>query len=137
MRENVKGTLNVGVHSFIREKELQARLIVQQKPIKWKWDDNSLSDVVVKPTLMNLDSIGDWRRQYPYLVYQNGQEYMTGRDWENAIDVVQWRLDRLTEKLGISVDFRKAFLKNEPRITFSEVHELLKKAGVSLGEGKG
>lgn len=134
MKEQKKGALNVGVHSFIREKTLQARLIVQQKPIKWTWNDNALSDFAIKPVLMNLDSITDWRRQQPYLVYYNDQEYMTARNWGKALQWVQWRLDRLTENLGITVDMRKSFLKNEPRITFTEVHELLKKAGVGLGD---
>ena len=122
----------MGVHAFIRERELNARLIVQQKPIKWIWNDNDLSSVNIKPTLLNLGSIEDWRRRQPYLVYVNGQEYVTARNWEKAIESVQWRIDRMTERLGIQVDISKAFLKNEPRITFTEIHELLKKAGVEL-----
>ena len=133
MKHKVTGTLNAGAHFFIRDSRLHGRLIVQKKPIKWTYyGENELFDIKIVPTLLILGDSDVWNTRRPYHVYYNNRPYYLANSWKDALKTVEWRMSRHTEPLGLGkVDLSK-FLKNEPRITFSQVHNILNKRGISL-----
>ena len=136
MKTQVKGPLNTGAHFFVKDQRFTGRLIVQQKPIKrWgDYDTNELYEVQIKPTLL---SLGDPEVQVyhnrPYLFYVNRTLQFAADSWQQALEYVEYRFGRVATPLGLGpFDLQKQFVKNEPRISFGEVHKILTKAGVVL-----
>jgi hypothetical protein len=131
MKIEKKGNLNAGAHFFIKEKELTGRLIVQQRPIKdWSyWLNNDLFEVKIRPTILHLEELEDsWLKRYPYQLYSNRRHITALRNWEEALDMVQYNFERKSKPLGIGpLNIVDKFAKNEPTITFSEVHEIIKR----------
>ena len=135
MKVQVKGSLNAGAHFFIKEQRFQGRLIVQQKPIKeWSdWSNNELYTIKIEPTLLNLNTsdVECYHKRRPYLFYVNNRLQFSAKSWEEALEYVTYKFERVVKPLGFGpLELEKQFLKNEPKITFGEVHELLTKAGV-------
>ena len=137
LKIQTKGTLNTGAHFFVRERSLQGRLIVQQKPIK-NWSDygnNDIFTVSIVPTFLSLgnDDVEGYHKRRPYLFYVNRRLQFAAESWESALEYVEYRFDRVATPLGLApLDLKKSFLKNEPKITFGELHKILEKIGVVL-----
>ena len=132
-----KGSLNTGAHFFIKDQCFQGRLIIQQKPIKnWgDWANNELFTVKIAPTLTQLgdSEVKSYHKRHPYLFYINNRLQFSTVSWEDALEYVTYRFERKTKPLGFSaLNIEKQFLKNEPTITFGEVHKILANAGVVL-----
>ena len=72
-----------------------------------------------------------YRKIHPYTLFYNDKEYAHCKDWEEALHLSEYQLNRIGAKLGItSIDIKKQFIKNEPKISFSEVHDILNEMGV-------
>ena len=135
MKVQIKGALNAGAHFFIKDQVFRGRLIVQQKPIKdWgDWANNELYTTKIVPTLTQLGNsdVESYYKKHPYLLYRNGELYSYAPSWEEALRLVNYYFERKTDPLGFgALNLEKQFLKNEPKISFGEVHEILAKAGV-------
>jgi len=135
MKVQIKGSLNAGVHLFINERCFNGRLIVQQKPIKnWgDWANNELYTTKIVPTLTALENeaVETYYKNHPYLLYRNNQLYSYAKSWKEALHLSNYYLEYVTTPLGFApLELEKQFLKNEPTITFSEIHKILEKAGV-------
>jgi len=107
---------------------------MQTNPIKWDWETNFINEVTIVPNfLRDASELNKWNKQFPYVVFYEGKEMFACHTWENALESAEFYINRKGEKIGLQkIDLIKRYIKNEPKITFSEVHEILKKLGVSL-----
>lgn len=136
MKAQIKGTLNAGAHFYVKGQRFQGRLIVQQKPIKrWNsYDTNDLFEVQIVPTLLALGDteVESYHTRRPYLFYVNHRLQFAAESWLHALEYVEYRFGRVATPLGLGpFDLQKTFGKNEPKISFGEVHKILEKMKVS------
>lgn len=137
MKIENKGSLNAGAHFFIKDQCFQGRLIIQQKPIKsWSnWVNNELFTIKIAPTLTHLGNseVEVYHKRRPYLLYINNILQFAADSWKDALEHVIYRFERKTTPLGFgALNIEKQFLKNEPTITFGEVHKILLNTGVEF-----
>ena len=129
MKHVQKGNLNIGIQAFVLNREFQGRLAIQQKPITWDWDTNEVLQIRITPNLLSdFNTMDKWRRTMPYTLFYNNNESEYCKDWKRAIESAEYHLNRVGAKIGLTpIDIQKQFIKNEPKITFSEVYEILRK----------
>jgi len=129
-----KGNLNIGVQAFILNREFFAKIAIQQKPITWDWETNIIAEAKISPILLrDKKELNEWNKQFTYMVFYEGKEMFASHDWEKALETAEYHINRIGSKVGLPhIDLQKQFIKNEPKITFSEIYSILKKLGVKF-----